>query len=204
MPRTARSIEAGTVYHVLNRGNGRMRLFHKDADYEAFERVLTEGFSRYPVDLPAYCLMPNHRHPVVRPNTGEALGRLMGWVGVTHVRWHHEHYRQRGAGHLYQRRFKSFPVAEVMGLWVMRSTLGYGVNSRLLTDLAGCVKCQELTPFSFGNLWRFVPNNAGRFRGGPAMSRWLRAPSSSRQSARQAAYPDDRIWHLRRPISRSP
>ena len=27
-----------------------MRLFHKDGDYEAFERVLTEGFSRYPAD----------------------------------------------------------------------------------------------------------------------------------------------------------
>ncbi len=51
MPRTARSIEAGTVYHVLNWGNGRMRLFHKDGDYEAFERVLTGGFNRYPVDL---------------------------------------------------------------------------------------------------------------------------------------------------------
>ena len=50
MLRTARSIEAGTVYHVLNRGNGRMRLLHKDCDYEAFERVLTEGFSRYPAD----------------------------------------------------------------------------------------------------------------------------------------------------------
>ena len=49
---------------------------------------------------------------MVRPKTDEALGRLMGWVGVTHVRWHHEHYRQRGAGHLYQGRFKSFPVAE--------------------------------------------------------------------------------------------
>ncbi len=50
MPRTARSIEAGTVHHVLHRGNGRMRLFHEDGDYEAFERVLTEGFSCYPVD----------------------------------------------------------------------------------------------------------------------------------------------------------
>ncbi|HUT10851.1 MAG TPA: hypothetical protein VMY42_10165 [Thermoguttaceae bacterium] len=39
MPRTARSTEAGMVYHVLNRGNGRMRLFHKAADYEAFERA---------------------------------------------------------------------------------------------------------------------------------------------------------------------
>jgi len=83
MPRTARAIQAGLVYHVLNRGNGRMRLFHKDADFEAFER-----------------------------RTDEALGRLMGWVGVTHVRRHHAHYHTRGGGHLYQGRFKSFPVQD--------------------------------------------------------------------------------------------
>ena len=31
------------LYHVLNRGNGRMRIFHKPQDFEAFERVLAEG-----------------------------------------------------------------------------------------------------------------------------------------------------------------
>ena len=100
------------IYHVLNRGNGRMRIFHKAGDYEAFERVLAEGLERYPVELFTYCLMPNHWHLVVRPNTDEALGRWMGWVGVTHVRRYHEHYHSRGGGHLYQGRFKSFPVAE--------------------------------------------------------------------------------------------
>ncbi len=50
MPRAARSIEAGTVYHVLNRVNGCVRLFHNDVDYEAFERVLTEDFGLHPVD----------------------------------------------------------------------------------------------------------------------------------------------------------
>ena len=100
------------IYHVLNRGNGRLRLFHKPADYDAFERVLEEGLDRYAVELLTYCLMPNHWHLVVRPTTDQALGRLMGWVGVTHVRRHHEHYRTRGGGHLYQGRFKSFPVAE--------------------------------------------------------------------------------------------
>ena len=57
MPRPVRSIEAGLVYHALNRGNGRMRLFHKDEDFAAFERVLAEGLERYPVDLLTYCLM---------------------------------------------------------------------------------------------------------------------------------------------------
>jgi putative transposase len=40
MPRTGRVTPAGMVFHVLNRGVGRMKLFRKDADYEAFERVL--------------------------------------------------------------------------------------------------------------------------------------------------------------------
>jgi putative transposase len=112
MPRTARSVEAGLIYHVLNRGNGRMRLFHKDFDFLAFERVLGEALKRYPVELLTYCLMPNHWHLVLRPTTDDALGKLMGWVGVTHVRRHHEHYQTRGGGHLYQGRFKGFPVQE--------------------------------------------------------------------------------------------
>src|SRR5271166_3463026 len=112
MPRTARATEAGMVYHVLNRGNGRMRIFHKPEDFAAFERVLAEGLQRYPVELFTYCLMPNHWHLVVRPRTDKALGRWMGWVGVTYVRRYHEHYQSRGGGHLYQGRFKSFPVEE--------------------------------------------------------------------------------------------
>jgi len=73
---------------------------------------LAEGLDRYPVELLSYCLMPNHWHLVVRPKSDDAVGRWMGWVGVTHVRRHHEHYESRGGGHLYQGRFKSFPVAE--------------------------------------------------------------------------------------------
>lgn len=112
MPRPLRSIETGLIYHVLNRGNGRMRLFHKDEDFVAFERVLAEGLERYPVDLLTYCLMGNHWHLVLRPRKDEALAGLMRWVGVTHVRRHHEHYHSRGGGHLYQGRFKSFPVQD--------------------------------------------------------------------------------------------
>jgi putative transposase len=112
MPRTARSVQAGFTYHVLNRGNGRMNLFHKESDFAAFQRVLAEGLELYEVELLTYCLMNNHWHLVLRPRSDEALGRFMGWVGVTHVRRHHEHNHTRGGGHLYQGRYKSFPVQE--------------------------------------------------------------------------------------------
>jgi putative transposase len=112
MPRTGRAVEAGLIYHVLNRGNGRLRLFRKDRDFAAFERILGEGLQRYPVELLTYCLMGNHWHLVLRPKTDRALGQLMGWVGVTHVRRHYAHYHLSGGGHLYQGRFKNFPVQD--------------------------------------------------------------------------------------------
>ncbi len=133
MPRTARSIEAGMIYHVLNRRNGRLRLFHKEGDYDAFEEVLTEGLKRYPVALLTYCLMPNHWHLVVRSRSDVALGRMMGWIGVTHVRRHHEHYHRRGTGHLYQGRFKKFPVAEdVYFLTLCRYVEANAVRAKLV------------------------------------------------------------------------
>src|SRR5271157_2803238 len=128
MPRTARSIEAGMVYHVLNRGNGRLRLFHEEGDYDAFERLQVEGLKCYPVDLLTYRLMLNHWHLVVRPRTDVELGRLMGWVGVTHVRRHHEHYHRRGAGHLYQWGRSGHPPSAIRETWVVSFVPGSAVN----------------------------------------------------------------------------
>ncbi len=45
------------VFHVLNRGVGRMRLFDDDDDYAAFERVLTETREIQPMRVCAYCVM---------------------------------------------------------------------------------------------------------------------------------------------------
>ena len=38
----------GLVQHVLNRGNGRMALFAKPADYAAFAALLAEAGDRVP------------------------------------------------------------------------------------------------------------------------------------------------------------
>lgn len=46
------------IYHVLNRGNGRMRIFPKADNHEAFERVLAQSLVRYPITPFTYCLMP--------------------------------------------------------------------------------------------------------------------------------------------------
>jgi putative transposase len=60
MPRPKRADEANGIYHALNRGNARTKLFKKTADYEAFERILAEGLERYPCRILSYRLMSNH------------------------------------------------------------------------------------------------------------------------------------------------
>ena len=57
MPRTARATVGGLVYHVLNLGNARLPVFHKDADYDAFVTLLAQAREHVPIRLIAYCLM---------------------------------------------------------------------------------------------------------------------------------------------------
>ncbi len=85
-------------------------LFLKDADFQAFVNLMADAFARFDVDPLVFCLMGNHWHMLLRPRTDGALSRCMAWLTVTHARRHHRHYPNPGHGHLYQGRFKSFPV----------------------------------------------------------------------------------------------
>jgi len=110
MPRTARHAPGGMLFHVLNRGVGRMRLFLKDADFEAFERILAKTLETRPMRIAAYCLMPNHWHFVLWPKQDGDLAAFMQKLTITHARNWQENRRRVGYGHLYQGRYKSFPI----------------------------------------------------------------------------------------------
>ena len=112
MPRTARQCPGGYAYHVWNRGAGRLRLFKKDEDYLAFERILIEAHARHPLDLLDWCLMPNHWHFVVRPRRDGQVTAFFRWLTHTHAMRCITHRRILGMGPLYQGRFKTLPVQE--------------------------------------------------------------------------------------------
>jgi len=169
MPRLPRKTVGGIVYHVLNRANARRKIFRCDQDYEAFERILAEAHARLPMGILAYCIMPNHWHFVLRPHADGDLSEFMRWLTVTHTnRWHAAH-GTTGAGHVYQGRFKSFPVearrptaAErrqgvletEVSLW---SVLRYVEGNALR---AGLVDRAE--QWRWGSLWRRTSRDADR------------------------------------------
>src|SRR5699024_6355724 len=106
MPRKSRKTPGGYVYHVLNRGVGRMTIFEKDEDYKAFEKIIIETCQRIPqVELFYYCLMPNDFHLLLRPKADGELSEFMRLLTVTHTQRYHAHYHTSGTGPIYQGRF---------------------------------------------------------------------------------------------------
>jgi putative transposase len=157
MPRRARSIQGGLVYHILNRSNGRVPIFRKEQDYAAFERVLEEAQEREPLRIFAYCLLPNHWHMVVWPKQGadRKVSEFFRWLTVTHTQRWHAHYHSPGSGHLYQGRFKSFPVETDEHLYtVLRYVERNSVRANLVSSAED---------------WRW--SSVGRFYKGDAVSR---------------------------------
>jgi putative transposase len=153
MGRPHRAAVGGYVYHVLNRANARMTLFEDDDGYQAFESVLAEAVERTDTRLLAYCVMPNHWHLLVWPRHDGELSRFVGWLTLTHTQRWHAYRGTAGFGHVYQGRFKSFPVQAdddhyyTVARYVERNALR-----------AGLVKRAER--WRWGSLYRWLRDSA--------------------------------------------
>jgi putative transposase len=110
MSRGPRQAPGGLVYHVLNRAVAWLPLFEKPADYAAFLRVLAEALNEFPMRVLAFVLMPNHWHFVLWPEHDHDLSKFCRWLAHTHSMPWHAHYHISATGHIYQGRFKAFPV----------------------------------------------------------------------------------------------
>jgi putative transposase len=122
-----------------------MHMFRKVADYEAFQQVIIEAHERHPLRILSYCVMSNHWHFVVWPRQDGQVTDFFRWLAHTHaMRWRVSR-RTVGYGHLYQGRFKSFPVESdehflTLCRYVERNPLS-----------AGLVRTAQQWPFS--SLW---------------------------------------------------
>jgi len=157
MGRPLRAAAGGIIYHVLNRANGRQGMFDGPQDYQAWEHVLMEAQIQVPVRILAYSAMPNHWHLVLFPRQDGDLSRFMAWLTLTHTqRWHAQH-QSVGSGHLYQGRFKSFPLQnDDHFLTVCRYVEGNALRSKLV---------KRAEDWQWSSLWRRLQ--------GPKHSQWL-------------------------------
>jgi len=71
---------------------------------------MIEAHDRHPIRILSYCVLSNHWHFVVWPEEDGQLTGFFRWLAHTHAMRFRVSHRTVGFGHLYQGRFKSFPV----------------------------------------------------------------------------------------------
>ena len=65
-------------HHVTQRGNRRQQTFFGEEDYQHYLELMAQFCRAERVAIWAYCLMPNHVHLIVVPQSAESLRRAIG------------------------------------------------------------------------------------------------------------------------------
>ena len=106
MPQVARLTVSHYPHHVIQRGNRNQRVFFSDRDRQQYLNILKIQSQESKIKIWAWCLMDNHVHFVVVPESEGALARCFG---ETHKRYtRYINAREGWKGFLWQGRFKSY------------------------------------------------------------------------------------------------
>ena len=200
MPRPPRTAPGGSIFHVLNRAQGKRTMFHHDRDYLAFERVLGEVEERVPMRVLAWCLMPNHWHLLLWPREDGDLSKYMRLLTLTHTQRVHAYRGSTGTGHVYQGRYKSFVVkSDAHCLTVARYVEANALSAKLV---------RRAEDWRWSSLWRLQRNQQDqppRLHDWPVArpTDWLayvnQTPEATelqavRRSARRGSPYGDEVW----------
>jgi putative transposase len=110
MPRPKRSCEAGEVYHLINRGNKKARVFIEVTDYQEFVTAMADAAERTGVRHMTFCIMPNHFHIVAQSSAENDISSYMQRLMNAHIRNYQDRHGTKGTGHIYQGRYRPIQV----------------------------------------------------------------------------------------------
>jgi putative transposase len=111
MPRPLRFLPAGSVHHVVNRGNDKQTLFENTRDFEDFLALVAWAKRRATIRITAYCLMRNHWHFVLWPEASGQVEAFQHLLTTTHAIRRRRLTCTVGQGHVYQDRYHA------SGIW---------------------------------------------------------------------------------------
>jgi len=107
MPRKLRIQYSGAIYHVMNRGDRREKIFADDKDRERFLETLGEACVKTGWQVHAYCLMSNHFHLVIETPQPNLVAGMKWFLGTYTGRFNRRH---KEFGHLFSGRYKALIV----------------------------------------------------------------------------------------------
>ncbi len=108
MPRSARTLHDGAIYHILNRGNNKQVIFRGDSDYLVFKDIIMKYLRKYQIQIYNYAFLPNHFHFLLTPAKAKEIQKFMQAICQVYSCYHHRQYSS--VGYLFQNRYKSILI----------------------------------------------------------------------------------------------
>lgn len=105
MPRQARFVLPGYLHHITQRGNYQQQIFQDNADRIYYLKLIQHYANEYGNDIFAFCLMSNHVHFIIRPQSHNSLAGIFCRAHQRYALYYHK--KNKLAGHLWQERFYS-------------------------------------------------------------------------------------------------
>lgn len=105
MPASKREVCDNAIYHVIQRGNNRQRIFREADDCKKILLLIKDYNAKYPFELYNYCIMDNHIHLLIKVFKKEDLAKLTKGIFQSFRFYFQKKYPY--IGYLYQGRYKS-------------------------------------------------------------------------------------------------
>lgn len=96
MPRHARFLMPGVPVHVIQRGHNRSACFFHENDYVYYLDQLATQAKQFECAVHSYCLMTNHVHVLLTPETAQGCALMMKNVAQRYAQHVNRTYRQSG------------------------------------------------------------------------------------------------------------
>ena len=139
MTRIARIVVPSVPHHITQRGNRRLPIFFSGEDRSAYLALVAQACAAHGTVCLGWCLMDNHIHLILVPQTADGLRLTLGEAHRQYTR--RINFREGWRGYLFQGRFASYPMDDAH----LMAAIRYAENNPVA---AGMVAHAEDWPWS--------------------------------------------------------
>lgn len=108
MPRKKRQESPTGVYHWIQRGVHRKKIFHSKPDFLKYLELADSYRNQFHIDIFNYCLMDNHIHILLKSDSLKNLGLFSHFISRRYAYYYCKKYKW--IGKVFQDRYKSIPI----------------------------------------------------------------------------------------------
>lgn len=158
--RLARIVIPGVAHHVTRRGNRRLPISFSDEDRQAYLGLLAEAAATSRTRCLAWCLMDNHVHLILVPESADGLRAMLREAHRCYTR--RVNFREGWRGYLFQGRFASYPMDDAHLIAAVRYAENNPVAAKMVAR-AGLAVVEHAQSLSQASACRAI--RADRYRG---------------------------------------